>query len=539
MTQITLYKNQNKLIKNVSKKIKKGYKSILVQSPTGSGKTIMFSYISQQAIKRGNKVLIITNRTELLEQGGKTLRKFDINPYFIKAGTKYLDKTKSAYVAMSQTLRNRLKQPMWLDFIKNSIDIIIIDEAHIQDFNHIFEVEGIKDSCHVLGFTATPKRTGKMRQLGVDYEIMVAGQQISKIIDKGNLVNTDTYDCGSPDLSKVKMNAMKGDYSETSMFNQFDSPKLYKGLVKNYKKICDGQKMIVFCCNVQHAIKTTKQLNKAGVSAKFVSSKIGMPKEPRKWTQVSEVLFNEKLKAHQLYEKYYHKYSGEREEVIKQFGKDEFTVLVNVDMLTTGFDEPSIKVVALYRATTSLTLYMQMLGRGGRKYPNKTHFTTLDFGGNRSRFGDYDVDREWSLWHESTESGGGIPPMKTCGEDSKLNKIKGDGIVENGCERLIMATYKICPFCGFKYPVKNEAKEAELMLASIKDEKGVSLKAKPFKDMTFEELTKYRELKRHSINWLYRMLWARDKEKTIKEYASKHNWKHFRLKKVLEICKNY
>jgi hypothetical protein len=64
----------------------------------------------------------------------------------------------------------------------------------------------------------------------------------------------------------------------------------------------------------------------------------------------------------------------------------------------------------------------------------------------------------------------------------------------------------------------------------------VSLKVKAFKDMTFEELTKYREIKKHHINWLYRMLWVRQGEKTIKEYAKQYNWSNRRIYQVLAEC---
>lgn len=539
--QITLYKHQKKLVDTITKRFKKGNKKVLAQSPTGSGKTIMFSYISEQAAKKNKKVLIITNRVELLTQAGGTIEKFDIDPYYVKAGTKFIDRSKSIYIGMSQTLRRRLDMPLWFDFVKNKIDLIIIDEAHIQEFNHFFEKEGLLEDKFVIGFTATPSRNGKMTQLGLQYDYLVNGESIKKLIKKGYLVNCDIYDCGSPDLSNVTINKSKGDYSEISMFKQFDSPKLYKGLVKNYKRLTPNEKMIVFCCNVEHAINTCKQLNKSGIEAKFVASKKAQPKEPRKWTKASKAIFDEKFNSYKLYEKNVIKYSGSRGEVFKWFKSSSNGVLVNVDIATTGFDDPTIKVVALYRATQSLTLYLQMLGRGARisKDTGKTHFTVLDFGGNKSRFGGYDVDRGWSLWHDEVKSDGGVPPMKVCGIDAKSNKIEGVSTVKKGCERLILASYKICPFCGFKYPERNPAKEAELLLAEIVDEKGVSLKVKSFKEMSFEELTKYREIKRHSINWLYRLLWVREKEKTILAYAKEYNWKKYRIKKVLEICKGF
>src|SRR5690606_9648258 len=118
------------------------------------------------------------------------------------------------------------------------------------------------------------------------------------------------------------------------------------------------------------------------------------------WSKANEVIFKEKFKAYQLYEKYFYKYSGGRTEIFDGFNNNDFDVLVNVDIATKGFDCPDIQVVALYRATMSLALYLQMLGRGARVSKGKSHFTVFDFGGNKSRFGGYDVDRSWSLWHE-------------------------------------------------------------------------------------------------------------------------------------------
>jgi len=98
----------------------------------------------------------------------------------------------------------------------------------------------------VLGFTATPSRSGKMRQLGLDYERMVRGPQVKELVSKGFLVNCDTYDCGSPSLDNVSVNSQTNDYNYSSMAKQFDKPNLYAGLVKNYEKYTPGQKMLVF-----------------------------------------------------------------------------------------------------------------------------------------------------------------------------------------------------------------------------------------------------------------------------------------------------
>ena len=543
MNKITLYKHQNQLVTKIKKLWRKKFLKILVQSPTGSGKTVIFSFIASQVSERNKKVLIITDRMELLSQAGGTIQSFDMEPYLIQAGTKFIDKTKKVYIGMSQTLRNRISSnKVWRDFIKNEIDLIIIDEAHKQEFNHLFNDDLLKHKF-VLGFTATAKRGGKMVQLGLQYDTIVEGKPISWLIKKGYLLNCDIYDCGSPDLSQVKINKAKGDFSESALFKKFDEAKLYKGLVKNYLRLTPNEKMMVFCCNVEHAIKTTKELNKAGVTAKFVCSKKTAPNEPRKWTAANEVIFKEKFKAFKMYEKYFYRYSGDRTKIFKWFKDSKDGVLVNVDVATTGFDDPTVKVIGLYRATMSLVLYLQIIGRGSRIIKGdsdviKSHFTVLDFGGNKSRFGGYDVDRDWSLWHEESKSEGGVPPMKMCGEDSKGEEIIGAGKVKDGCKRLILAAYKICPFCGFKNPDRKEVKEVDLSLSAITNEGGETIKTKPFRDMNFKELTEYRKIKKHHINWLYRMLWMRDKEHTIRAYAQEYEWKKSRIYYVLEYCTN-
>ena len=542
MAEIKLYKHQKAFKEKILKCFKKGQRHVLGQSPTGSGKTVIFSSIAADVSRKNKKVLIITDRTELLTQAGGTIESFNMNPFLIQAGTKFIDKTKIVYIGMSQTLRNRLQVPVWRNFIKNEIDLIIIDEAHKQEFNHFFEDDFLKDKF-VIGFTATPTRAGKMTQLGLQYDTIISGKPIKWLIKKGYLLNCDVYDCGSPDMTNVAINNAKGDYQEQSMFKTYDSPKLYKGLVKNYSKICPGEKMMVFCCNVEHAIKTTHRLKKAGINAKFISSAKLPPKAPRKWTPANKAIYDEKFKSYKLYQKHFHKLSGERDDIFKWFKSSTDGVLVNIDIATTGFDDPGVKVIAIYRATMSLVLYLQIIGRGARVVKDgsieKSHFTVLDFGGNKARFGPYDVDRGWGLWHEEAKPGGGIPPMKVCGEDSKFNKLKGAGDVEKGCERLIPASLKICPFCGFIAYKKTTTEEAELALAEIVDEKGVSLKMKAFKDMTFAELKKYREIKKHPMPWLWRMLYLNHKGiDGVSKFAKENHWGQQVTKKAIEYCLN-
>lgn len=543
---INLREYQESGVENIKDALRKNTKAILFQLPTGGGKTVIFSYIALSASQKDKRVLILTDRDELLKQAGGSLKKFGVNCAYIKAGSKFIDYRKNLYVAMSQTLRNRILIPEWRDFIKNDIDLIIIDEAHIQEFNYLFE-SGILKGKNVLGFTATPKRTGKMRQLGLDYEKLIRGAEPRDLIDLGHLLNCDMYEFQAPDLTGVSTNTTSGDFNETQMFQKFDRPTLYAGLLQNYEKHTPGQKMLVFCCNVEHAIKTTIELNEAGYNARFICSEKGEPKAVNQNSlfegdsnRAEIEKYNEKYREYLFFKENFRKYSGTRKQIFDGFANNEFEILVNVDIATKGYDCPDIRVVAVYRATNSTTLWLQMIGRGSRtsEETGKTHFTVFDFGGNKERLGGYDQNRDWSLWHDTRNNSGGVPPLKECGINSKGKAITSGNSVEKGCKRLIMASINICPFCGFKYPDKKDSAEVELTLEEIKDDQGVSLAVKSFADMSWDELEIYRKAKKHKNAWLWRQLWIRGGETELQGFAEAKHWGNNITNQAINFCKN-
>jgi len=515
-----------------------GGKHTLVQAPTGAGKTVIFSYIAQRSAAKNKKVLILTNRTELLKQTGGTLQDFGLQPYFIQAGTKFINFNSNCYVAMTQTLRNRLNNPLWRKWIKNDIDLVIIDEAHKQDFNYIFE-DGILDDKYVLGFTATPRRTGKMRQLALDYEEIIDEVSVTDLIDKGFLVSDDYYGVGGVDVKDIKIDPKKGDYSEADMFKRFDTPKLYAGVVKNWMEIAPNTKTIVFCVNIEHVIHTCEEFHKNGIDARFIVSSMSNPKEPSKEaTEGAWTRYEERLRLYNLYLESWGKWSGDRTSIIQKFKNKEFPVLINAGILTTGFDDPSIETVVVNRATMSLTLYFQMVGRGSRISPKKTHFTLLDFGNNASRLGHYTAPQLWSLWHETSKGEGtGVPPVKICGISENGTPIKGaNDDKRKGCECMIMASITICPFCGFKYPNK-KIKEIDLTGLMYDVQKKTAIAVKKIKDMNDDELLEYFLLKNHKMPWLWRNLYFRGGTKKIEEFGEKNGWKKGSITRAINYTK--
>lgn len=508
----------------------KGGKHLILQAPTGSGKTIMFSYIAQNAAIKGKKILILTDRTELLTQTGGALSQFGISPYLIRSGTKYINFSSNVYVAMCQTLRNRLKLDIWKKWLKD-IDLIIIDENHKQDFNYIFE-SGLVDYKFVIGFTATPRRSGNMRQLALDYEEIIETISVNELVRQGYLVSDDYFGVGGVDLNGIKYDKLKGDYSEAEMFGRFNSPKLYAGVVKNWKEVANNTHTIVFCVNIEHCIHTCEEFRKNGIEAKFVTSKMGLPIEPKKSDNAGAwVRYEEKMRLYNLYLESHSKWSGNRTEIFKQFANKEFPVLINAGIATTGYDCPSIETVIINRATTSLTLWLQMIGRGSRIFKGKTHFNILDFGGNASRLGHYTAPQHWSLWHNAGNTGEGVPPVKTCGENLGLDKNQ-----KKGCNRMIMASYKICPFCGFIYPEK-KVKDIDLKGVMYDNERHLAVSVKKISEMDENELYDYFKNKGHKSAWLWRQLYFRGGCDLISSFGASKGWKKGTVDKAVQYVK--
>lgn len=508
-----------------------GHHAIL-QAATGFGKTFLFSYIAENASSKGKRVLILTDRIELLSQTGGSLEQFGVDPYLIRAGTNFINFEKNVFVAMCQTLRNRIKKPMWTNWIRRNIDLVIIDECHKQDFSFLFE-SGLIDDKFVLGFTATPRRSGKMRQLALDYEEIIETVTVSELIEREYLVGDDYFGVQGADLNEMRFDPMKGDFQEADMFERFNSPRLYAGTVKNWQEICPNTKTIIFCVNIEHVIHTCEEFQKNGIDARFLVSKMSKPKQPSpdapdgRWTQ-----YQERMRLFDLYLNSFGRWSGERTVMINKFKAGEFPVLINAGILTTGFDCPDIETVIVNRATSSLTLWLQMIGRGSRISDGKTHFNLLDFGDNASRLGHYTSPQLWSLWHESRPSGDGVPPVKTCGENSRKDKNGNEG-----CGRMIMASAKICVFCGHIYP-KNEAEEIDLEGIMYDQQRHEAVKVKKIRDMDLEELHDYFQMKGHKSAWLWRQLYFRGGLQLIQSFGAEKGWKQGTIQRAKQYVKN-
>lgn len=405
---------QTELINETRESLRR-YRHVICQGPTGMGKGVVLGSIASAAVLKGTRVLILGHSEEIVKQNARNALRWGavtaiVTSRVLKAPTD------SCVSMMAQTLQQRVKKEAWLDWL-NTFQMIILDECHRAEFNFVFDV--IRQNVYVIGFSASPTRYGSQRQLGLDYEAIVTGPSVQRLIDLGWLCRCRLFSLDAPRLEGVEWSAARGDYNLGQMAAKFKSEAKYVGAVENYERICKGQKCLIFCCSSEQTIGITKEFHAHGIDARYCLSGDFDEDED---------------------------YSGERKEIVDAFRNNEFPVLVNYGLFTTGIDIPDIKVVMLMFSTTSLVKYLQCLGRASRPAPGKDGtFICLDFGGNYERLGRYEDYREWSVWHKPT-AGGGVAPVKECPV----------------CHKLIAVQYGDCPFCGHHFPTRQEVYKADL-----------------------------------------------------------------------------
>lgn len=354
-----LYDYQIEAIGQIFERIdaKKSRYNLLFQLPTGGGKTVIFSEIAKRYIlETRKKVLILTHRIELLGQTSKVLNDIGVTNKIINSKVKALDDEENfwCFVAMVETLNNRLNDEK-ADF--KNLGLVIIDEAHYNSFRKLFKF--FEDQI-IIGVTATPLSSNIKLPLKDNYEELIVGESISSLVDRGFLARATQY---SYDVSLRSLKVgINGDYTVSSSERLYGNFFMQEKLLYAYEEKARGTKTLIF----NNGIATSKQVQalftEAGYEIKHLDNTHG---------------------------------EKEREDILKWFRQKDDAILTSVSILTTGFDVPEVRTIILNRATKSLTLYHQMIGRGSRKLPDKDDFTVIDLGNNARRFGLWDSHVNW------------------------------------------------------------------------------------------------------------------------------------------------
>ena len=393
-----------------------------VQLSTGGGKTVIFSHLANNFKGR---VLILVNRTELVEQTAKNITR-PIS--LITAKTKKIGDGE-VLIGMVESVHNRIKKGL---FDINAVDLIIVDEIQNLQFIKVFE----SYEKRLLGFTATPvimkkenyfkcrycdskhetqvnccnKETQKYNlkiSLKRWYGELIQGIEIEKLIDRGNLTPVHNFVCNNPNLDKLKTDS-SGEYTNKSIDDTFNNLASTENLIENYLEHCEGKKTMVFNANIEANNEAYKLFKMRGYNVRSYDSK---SKEKRK-------------------------------EVVDWFRDTPDGILMSVGVFTTGFDVSDVECIIMNKATQSLSLYHQIVGRGGRITDKiyKPYFKMIDLGGNVERFGSWSGSVDWDkIYNHELE------------KKTQIRDIE-DFVICHSCEAMI--TDYDCEYCGAKKKVK-------------------------------------------------------------------------------------
>jgi len=376
---------QNDGIHKINEKWDEGIRSILFQSPSGTGKTVLFSEIARQCYTNDRKILIVVHRKELVEQAKDKLFNNGVDAGIIMSGV-LADYTKSVQIASIQTLMKR-ERP--------DAEFIIIDEAHHAKATTYRKLWDMYPNAKFLGLTATPIRLNGEGFEDIFDELIVS-DSIQKFISGGFLVPVDHYVGSIPELSRVKLRG--GDYENFPLSIQMMKKNILADLVSTYKDKCHEKSAIVFAVNIEHSNQIVALYNKNGISAAHIDATTS---------------------------------TKERERIILDFKNKKIQVVSNVEIITEGFDFPECEVVQLARPTKSLSLYLQMVGRVLRPSEGKSRGLVLDHANLWLEHGLSIIDRNWSLIGLGKQKKVEIE-IKVCAmkENGDLKKVYLDNLPE-------------------------------------------------------------------------------------------------------------
>lgn len=386
--------------------IAEGFQRVLLALATGGGKTIIAALVGRGALEKGKRVLFVGPRREIIGQAFWKLVEAGIpevqcgvimaNGIIPHAITRepYNARRPNApvQVASIQTLQNRRLPPA---------DVVFVDEAH-----HATSATWAKIIDHytqsgarVVGLTATPCRAdGAGLSKVFDHLHVIAS--FADLAATGHLVTPRVFTTPrAPDLSRVKLNS-HGEYNQEQAAAVMRDRALVGDVVEHWKRHAEGRTTVVFAASVEHSIELRDAFRAVGVAADHVDANTD---------------------------------DDERDAALTRLARAESTVLCNMGIATEGWDLPRCKCVIIARPTKSLSLYLQMAGRGLRPW-NDVSALLLDHAGVVHEHGFPSDDRVWSL--DGRVKRKAAVAVRTCPE----------------CYAALPGGRPVCSECGFVFP---------------------------------------------------------------------------------------
>lgn len=374
------YQQKNKA--DIYKAWGEGKTSVMLQMPTGTGKTHLFAslikdiqdytYDHASATRQGiAKILILVHRIELIEQIQDTLSKHYGHSCGILSGQMKLGTSRNVIVASVQTLSRKKRLHSWEEDVK--FDFIIIDEAHHSTADSYQRIRQAWPNAWLLGVTATPYRLN--HQPFTDcYDYLILSDPVFRFIEQGYLCNYDYYSIRPDSSMQYQINHLKtdfdGDYDERAMEQLLNQDHIRSGILDAYERFAKGKKGIVYTINRKHNVMLAILFQSHGYRVAYIDSETP---------------------------------TDERKKSVADFKAGKLDIIFNVNIFSEGFDCPNVEFIQLARPTKSLSMYLQQVGRGFRTAKGKEKVLFLDNVGLYNRFGLPSARRHWKHHFEGRE----------------------------------------------------------------------------------------------------------------------------------------
>ena len=424
MTLPTLRPYQEKLVKDTYQQWDAGKQFVAMVSATGSGKSMTLTAIVAKERDRGQYVLVLAHRQELITQLSDTMGRMEIRHQVIAAnkvvrfaakqsmenhGVNYVDPNARVMVASVQSMR----EAKIADLAKLGNKLTVVQD----EFHHATKKSKtwggvltplLNAGARGLGPTATPCRAdgqGLSRETDGYADVIVEGPSMRWLIDNGYLSQYKIY-CPPTDLrlDNVETSKTTGDYKEKELKAEIGRSHIVGDIVSHYLKICPGKRGITFTVGVDTAEEVAEEYRKRGVPAVALSGRNA---------------------------------DEERVQAIRDLKSGKILQIVNDSLIGEGVDIPAVEVVSFARPTQSYALYAQMFGRALRPFEGKSHAIIIDAVSNVMRHGLPDAPREWSLDRRERRTGKSEPSMvRVC----------------TACAAVYERFRDACPDCGEPVP---------------------------------------------------------------------------------------
>lgn len=439
---------QVRAIAEIRRCFHEGCRRVILCSPTGSGKTVMFCLCIDTALRKkpDARVLLIAHREELIEQISAQLEDLGrVHSVLVQNDPRFIP-GHQLQVASIATLVRREEE------LKRSYDLIVIDEAHHTPAAMYRKV--LKLSPFVIGATATPYRLDG-RPLGDYYDGLVIAAQVKELIGLGYLAKPAQHTRAAPDLTGVE--EKDGDYVPSSLAERMAKPELVAQVIQEWNEKARGKRTIVYSVVIDHGAMLLEAFRSAGANAEMITGETA---------------------------------KGERKRIVADFREGRLDVLVNCMVFVEGFDVPECEAIVLARPTKSRGLWKQMCGRGLRPAPGKSECLLLDHAGLYSVHGSIVADEHPTLVRR-------VEPKE------RIAKCPA-------CKKEVDPEDEKCPWCGAELAAKEEladeadAPEREYALATgamvcIEDPKLLYL------SLAERARARARALRNRSRNWAARL----------------------------------